>query len=72
MKYYFADTDKRKIKKEMKIIIIKVEKSKKEEEIINNGNIKMANKGKSDIKEISESISVKTLEETEKKIQKKK
>lgn len=67
MKYYFADTDKRKIKKEMKIIIIKVEKSKKEEEIINNGNIKMTNKGKSDIKEISESISVKTLEETEKK-----
>ena len=32
MKYYFADTDKRKIKKELKIVIIKSEKTKKEEE----------------------------------------
>ena len=33
MKYYFADTDKRKIKKELKIVIIKSEKTRKDEEI---------------------------------------
>ena len=32
MKYYFADTDKRKIKKELKIVIIKSEKTRKDEE----------------------------------------
>ena len=65
MKYYFADSDKRKIKKEIKIIIIKAEKPKKEEESLNKENFKLANKRKSDIKEISESISVQTLQETE-------
>ena len=68
MKYYFADTDKRKIKKDIKIIIIKAEKTKKEEEISNNENIKMTNRNKNDIKEIPESISIKAfVEETEKK-----
>ena len=68
MKYYFADTDKRKIKKEIKIIIIKAEKTKKEEGISNNENIKMANINNNDIKEIPESISIKALvEETENK-----
>ena len=33
MKYYFADTDKRKIKKDIEILIIRAEKSRKEEEI---------------------------------------
>ena len=32
MKYYFADSDKRKIKKELKIILIKSDKNKIEEE----------------------------------------
>ena len=65
MKYYFADSDKRKIKKEIKIIIIKEEKPKKAEEPLNKENFRLANKSKSDIKEISESISVQTLQETE-------
>jgi hypothetical protein len=63
MKYYFADTDKRKIKKEIKIIIIKAEKTQKEEGISNNENIKMANINNNDIKEIPESISIKALVE---------
>ena len=33
MKYYFADTDKRKIRKELKIVIIKSEKTTKDQEI---------------------------------------
>lgn len=67
MKYYFADTDKRKIKKEIKIIIIKAEKSKKEE-ISNKEKLKMTINNKNDIKEIPESISIKAfVEETENK-----
>ena len=67
MKYYFADTDKRKIKKEIKIIIIKTEKSKKEE-ISNKEKLKMTINNKNDIKEIPESISIKAfVEEKENK-----
>ena len=40
MKYYFADTDKRKIKKELKIVIIKSEKTRKDEEISKEENSK--------------------------------
>ena len=68
MKYYFADSDKRKIKKEIKIIIIKAEKSKKEQEISNEEKHKNINKNKNQIKEIPESISIKVFEkETENK-----
>ena len=57
MKYYFADSDKRKIKKEIKIITIKREKSKKEEKTSNEEKFKTTNKNKNDIKEIPEFIS---------------
>lgn len=67
MKYYFADTDKRKIKKEIKIIIIKREKSKKEEEILNDENL---NKSKKGIKEMPESFSVKDKETENNNIEK--
>ena len=55
MKFYFADTNKRKITKEIKIIIINREKTKKKEEISNNENIKMTNRNKNDIKKIIKS-----------------
>ena len=56
MKYYFADTDKRKIKKDIKIIIIRAEKSRKEEEIPKDDNHQ---KSKNNIKQ--ESISTNSI-----------
>ena len=65
MKYYFADSDKRKIKKELKIILIKSDKNKIEEEEKKN---KIINSNVKGIKEESISIKCKTDNSGKKKL----
>ena len=65
MKYYFADSDKRKIKKELKIILIKSDKNKIEEEEKKN---KILNSNVKGIKEESISIKCKTDNSGKKKL----